>query len=522
MPSTTFRTLDEDEVEDFVRDELLSPQRKAPIVALSTDASTGEPWINPKELASRLAGRAKVVVVPTGDVTWTLSRRLPSRLDVYGGAARIWWPKLTERSRPEDHPLLFLYSRLDAPKAVQRILRTVGPEKHLERRADAVLQGTVESVADDLIVVSAEGVRGPVRFADYPLRVLASALRVGQTLPVRRDPEGTDAEPLFSVRGLLPSPWDRIAAEYRAGDVVHGRVVNVTSSGAFVEILPGAAGRVPKREIDWNFVDDPADFVHAGDAVVVQILEFAPEERRCTLSVKRGYTATPKPPIVLVPGGAPFVAESAQPERVSESSDGAVAALHEEMAEVKAEIASVTEDRARLVSRIRELNEQVAAARRDARSAEDRHDALLRRVAGDLDPASSERAFLAAVRVAYGRRFDEGDRKRSPLAEMRVGREFLGRVRSLDGLDMEKLVEVCAEVAAGIAHTLPARAVHQSSDAGGPARARARDGAVAWRCSLQDNTPSARRLHWWAVPSPEGRVVEFASVGLHDDYSVPE
>ena len=40
------------------------------------------------------------------------------------------------------------------------------------------------------------------------------------------------------------------------------------------------------------------------------------------------------------------------------------------------------------------------------------------------------------------------------------------------------------------------------------------DGGVAWRCSLQVNTPSARRLKYWQLP---GGVVEFDSVGVHDE-----
>lgn len=41
-------------------------------------------------------------------------------------------------------------------------------------------------------------------------------------------------------------------------------------------------------------------------------------------------------------------------------------------------------------------------------------------------------------------------------------------------------------------------------------------------CALQVNTPSARRLHWWAIPGKAGQTIEFASVGLHDDFSIPE
>src|SRR5690606_18697623 len=97
-------------------------------------------------------------------------------------------------------------------------------------------------------------------------------------------------------------------------------------------------------------------------------------------------------------------------------------------------------------------------------------------------------------------------------------------LRKLDGIDIDKVLEVCAQVAANMAHELPAREVHQlrAGSRGAGSRVRASDQAQAWRCSLQANTPSARRLHWWAVPGPEGQVIEFASVGLHDEFRIPE
>lgn len=79
-------------------------------------------------------------------------------------------------------------------------------------------------------------------------------------------------------------------------------------------------------------------------------------------------------------------------------------------------------------------------------------------------------------------------------------------------------MEACAHVAAGRAHEIPAYEQHQlrSGHAGTPQRVRA-DGGRAWRLSLQANTPSARRMHFWVVPGTDGRVVEFDRVGLHDD-----
>lgn len=81
---------------------------------------------------------------------------------------------------------------------------------------------------------------------------------------------------------------------------------------------------------------------------------------------------------------------------------------------------------------------------------------------------------------------------------------------------MGKDVEVCPHVAAGIAHTIAAREVHQlrAGSRGAQSRFRPDDGAQAWRCELQVNTLSARRMHWWSVPGP--------NVDVHDAYGIPD
>jgi hypothetical protein len=106
---------------------------------------------------------------------------------------------------------------------------------------------------------------------------------------------------------------------------------------------------------------------------------------------------------------------------------------------------------------------------------------------------------------------------------MRVGRAFLDSLRALEGLEPAKVVEVCAQVASGRAHEVSGRSVHElTAGETGKAIVRGADGAKAWRCSLQAGTPSARRLHWWSIPGLGGATIEFASVAVHDEFSIPE
>ncbi|HEX9641176.1 MAG TPA: hypothetical protein VGB13_07670, partial [Candidatus Krumholzibacteria bacterium] len=188
----------------------------------------------------------------------------------------------------------------------------------------------------------------------------------------------------------------------------------------------------------------------------------------------------------------------------------------ERIDELEQELAAANEDRAA-------LRQSLSKLRRDHRSLEDRYDDLERSASGELDPLMNERAFLRAVRVAYALGVDEGERQERPLLAIRVGPEFLGRARTLQGVSVEKIIEVATQVACERAHEIDGREVHPLGEAvgGSKQRVRARDGAKAWRCALQVKTPSARRLHWWRIPGPDGATIEFASVAVHDDYDIP-
>lgn len=79
---------------------------------------------------------------------------------------------------------------------------------------------------------------------------------------------------------------------------------------------------------------------------------------------------------------------------------------------------------------------------------------------------------------------------------------------------------MCVDVLTGRAETLASRELHplRVGEAGGTEqRVRAEDGAKAWRVSLQINTPSARRLHFWRLPDGG---VELSRVGVHDDLTI--
>lgn len=216
------------------------------------------------------------------------------------------------------------------------------------------------------------------------------------------------------------------------------------------------------------------------------------------------------------------VAEAAAPNVAGESTA--------EMDELAKLVTMVQEENAQLRDRSDELELRLAAVQDESAQFQAKASALqyaLDTRVADQTPVPGEpgAAFLREVEDAYRSFTAPGDRDEYPLRRMEVGNRFLeslDRLLFAGGIDRPKVVRICAEVACGRAHKIIAREVHQlrAGDGGNsPTRTRSRDGALAWRCSLQVKTPQARRLHWWALP---GGGVEFAWCGLHDDLTCPE
>jgi len=530
------RFLAAEEVEAFVREELFAPARVLPVVALPTRFRGPLPF-PPAEAVRRLGTRAVLVALETGEATWALTAALPAGCDVYGGAARVWWPGIDPRDRAEDHPLLL--ARLPGQKPeILDLLEFVleeGPRHPHGGRAEAefrpaVLQAKVAGIQGRRIYLRVdvpEGppLEGPLVYAGLPFHLIVGCLRVGQDLPVwRLEDDPATGLPRFSCQKLISRPWERFKNLVAVGEVVLGVVHVVEVPFCRVEVLPGVFGRVHVSEIAWEYVDNPANYLRVGQEVPVRVQRLDADARWLELSIKDAAATPPRERLELIPGGWP--APHRREEASAEGPDAGQASaeldyLREEVERLRERLAEADEERDRIARALSEERKRTSDLRKDLRSEQDRRANLERR---GLDPLADAGSFLAAVRVAYAQAFGEEDRAAYPLLRMKVGPAFMASLRRLEGLGADKVVQVCAQVAANRAREVPGREVHplHTGPGGSPQRIRARDKALAWRCALQDGTASARRLHWWQIPAEGGAIVEFAQVGVHDDEGIAE
>lgn len=84
--------------------ELKHPERTVPYVLLSEDGNALALPSLDSQLAYDLAGLANVVVLDA-DATWALTDHFGGRLSCFGGAVRLFWPRLELSDNPYRHPL---------------------------------------------------------------------------------------------------------------------------------------------------------------------------------------------------------------------------------------------------------------------------------------------------------------------------------------------------------------------------------------------------------------------------------
>ena len=97
----------------------------------------------------------------------------------------------------------------------------------------------------------------------------------------------------LGMRQLEPNPWDTIDQKYPPGSRVKGRVRNLTSYGAFIELEEGIDGMVHVSDLSWTRkINHPSEVLKKGDEVEAVVLEVDKPGQRIALGIKQ---LTPDP-----------------------------------------------------------------------------------------------------------------------------------------------------------------------------------------------------------------------------------
>jgi small subunit ribosomal protein S1 len=97
----------------------------------------------------------------------------------------------------------------------------------------------------------------------------------------------------LSIKEFMPNEWDDFSRKHKVGDVLSGRVVNVTDFGLFIDIYNGLEGLAHVSEIDVPSGVKLEDRFAVGDYVRTRILRIEEDDKKVGLSMRGVTQPTP-------------------------------------------------------------------------------------------------------------------------------------------------------------------------------------------------------------------------------------
>src|SRR5471032_2289328 len=173
---------------------------------------------------------------------------------------------------------------------------TKNPWDEIERKfpVGAKIHGKVVNLVPYGAFVELEpGVEGLVHITEmsWTKRITkpSELLKVGQevdavVLGIQKDEQKIS----LGLRQLEPNPWDMVRHNYPIGARVRGKVRNMTTYGAFIELEEGIDGMVHVSDMSWTRkINHPSEVLKKGDEVDAIVLDVDSSQQRISLGMKQ-------------------------------------------------------------------------------------------------------------------------------------------------------------------------------------------------------------------------------------------
>src|SRR3989475_718848 len=156
------------------------------------------------------------------------------------------------------------------------------------------VQGKVVSITNYGAFVELEpGIEGLVHISEMSwtrnVRHPSKIVSIGETIDaVVLKVDEAEEKVSLGMKQTEEDPWMALPQKYPVGTRIKGKVRNLTSFGAFVEIEPGIDGLIHISDMSWTKrVQHPSEVVKKGDEVEVLILNVDAENKRISLGLKQ-------------------------------------------------------------------------------------------------------------------------------------------------------------------------------------------------------------------------------------------
>jgi len=92
----------------------------------------------------------------------------------------------------------------------------------------------------------------------------------------------------LGMKQCEPNPWEVVQEKYHVGDVIRGKIRNITDFGVFIGIEDGIDGLIHISDISWTErVKHPSDVFKKGDEVEAKVMQIDVEGEKFSLGIKQ-------------------------------------------------------------------------------------------------------------------------------------------------------------------------------------------------------------------------------------------
>ena len=152
------------------------------------------------------------------------------------------------------------------------------------------VSGEITSIRKFGAFVDIGGIEGLIPISEISwgrVEDINSSLSVGQKVDVAiKKLDWENDKFSFSLKEILPDPWNNIALKYTEGSTHKGKVARLVPFGAFVTLEPGIDGLVHISELGkGKRISHPREVLEENQTIEVRIAGLDAEEKRLSLEM---------------------------------------------------------------------------------------------------------------------------------------------------------------------------------------------------------------------------------------------
>jgi small subunit ribosomal protein S1 len=156
----------------------------------------------------------------------------------------------------------------------------------------SVASGKVKNITDFGVFVEVEeGIHGLVHVSDLSWskrpKDPSEYVKKGDRIEVRvLEIDPVKQRLSLGLKQMQPDIWSEFFRKYRVGDNIDGKIVNLTTYGAFIELEEGIEGLIHVSEMAVERIENPQEHFNLGDVIKTKIIKIDQSEKKIGLSIK--------------------------------------------------------------------------------------------------------------------------------------------------------------------------------------------------------------------------------------------